>query len=115
MRMETSLHHRMEQQLRLAPQIIQSIEILQLQALDLQDLVKQELMENEVLEEANGKLRTALTDLLADYDEERAAIDVTPDPGCQVCTDGCTPYRLETGPCHYHRAHRALETTGGVS
>lgn len=52
MRMEASLHHRMEQQLRLAPQIIQSIEILQLQALDLQDLVKQELMENEVLEES---------------------------------------------------------------
>jgi len=53
MKMEASLHHRMEQQLRLAPQIIQSIEILQLQALDLQDLVKQELMENEVLEESN--------------------------------------------------------------
>ncbi len=52
MKMEASLHHRMEQQLRLAPQIIQSIEILQLQALDLQELVKQELMENEVLEES---------------------------------------------------------------
>lgn len=58
MKMDTSLHQRLEQQLRLAPQIIQSIEILQLNSLDLLDLVKQELCENEVLEEVaeKGKL-----------------------------------------------------------
>ncbi len=58
MKMDTSLHQRLEQQLRLAPQIIQSIEILQLNSLDLLDLVKQELCENEVLEEVSesGKL-----------------------------------------------------------
>jgi RNA polymerase sigma-54 factor len=49
MRLETSLQQRLEQ--RLAPQIIQSIEILQLAAIDLQELIKQELSENEVLEE----------------------------------------------------------------
>jgi RNA polymerase sigma-54 factor len=45
-----SLQQRLSQQLRLAPQIIQSIEILQLQAMDLKELVENELQENELLE-----------------------------------------------------------------
>lgn len=51
MKLELSVGQRMEQ--RLAPQIIQSIEILQLPALDLQELVEQELAENEALEQAS--------------------------------------------------------------
>ena len=52
MRLELSMKARLEQQLqlRLAPQIIQSIEILQLPAQDLLELIEQELLENEVLE-----------------------------------------------------------------
>lgn len=50
MKMETILRQRLEQKLKLAPQIIQSIEILQLPALDLQDLIAHELEENPVLE-----------------------------------------------------------------
>lgn len=57
MRMEVSLQVRLEQKLRLAPQIIQSIEILQLAALELQDLVKQELEENPTLEEDLGTVQ----------------------------------------------------------
>jgi len=49
MKLELSVSQRMEQ--RLAPQIIQSIEILQLPALDLQELIQKELAENEFLEE----------------------------------------------------------------
>lgn len=55
MRMETSLHQRLEQKLKLAPQIIQSIEILQLPAIDLQDLIKQEMLENPTLEVEEGE------------------------------------------------------------
>ena len=54
MRMEISLQARLEQKLRLAPQIIQSIEILQLPALELQDMVKEALEENPTLEEDQG-------------------------------------------------------------
>jgi len=50
MKMEVILRQRLEQKLKLAPQIIQSIEILQLPALDLQDLIARELEENPVLE-----------------------------------------------------------------
>lgn len=50
MKMEVILRQRLEQKLKLAPQIIQSIEILQLPALDLQDLITRELEENPVLE-----------------------------------------------------------------
>jgi len=51
MKLELSMSQRLEQ--RLAPQIIQSIEILQLSTLDLQELIKKELAENEALEEVS--------------------------------------------------------------
>ena len=50
MRMELGLQMSQRLELRLAPQIIQSIEILQLPTLELQQRIKQELMENPVLE-----------------------------------------------------------------
>jgi RNA polymerase sigma-54 factor len=50
MRLDLGLNLRLSQQLRLAPQIIQSIEILQLPAMDLKELVENELQENEALE-----------------------------------------------------------------
>jgi len=50
MRLDVSLQQRLSQQLRLAPQIIQSIEILQLPAMDLKELIENELQENEILE-----------------------------------------------------------------
>jgi RNA polymerase sigma-54 factor len=50
MRLEVSLAQKLSLQLKLAPQIIQSIEILQLPALSLQELVETALSENEALE-----------------------------------------------------------------
>ncbi|MBM4035331.1 MAG: RNA polymerase factor sigma-54 [Planctomycetes bacterium] len=53
MRMEALLQQRPELRMKLAPQIIQSIEILQLPILELQQRLKQELLENPVLEMAD--------------------------------------------------------------
>ncbi|MEE8104845.1 MAG: hypothetical protein V3T86_04845, partial [Planctomycetota bacterium] len=50
MRLELGLSQKLSLQLKLAPQIIQSIEILQLPALSLQELVEAALDENEALE-----------------------------------------------------------------
>lgn len=50
MRLELGLNLKLKQEMRLAPQIIQSIEILQLPALDLRELIENELQENEALE-----------------------------------------------------------------
>jgi len=50
MRLQISLTQKLGLQLKLAPQIIQSIEILQLPALSLQELVEAALDENEALE-----------------------------------------------------------------
>jgi len=50
MRLEISLQQKLQLQLKLAPQIIQSIEILQLPAIDLLEMIDQELIENETLE-----------------------------------------------------------------
>ncbi|MHC4137449.1 MAG: RNA polymerase factor sigma-54, partial [Planctomycetota bacterium] len=53
MRLEISLAQKLSLQLKLAPQIIQSIEILQLPALSLQELIETALGENEALERAD--------------------------------------------------------------
>ena len=50
MRFEISLTQKLSLQLKLAPQIIQSIEILQLPALKLQEMIEAALDENEALE-----------------------------------------------------------------
>ncbi len=50
MRLEASLQARQEMRLKLAPQIIQSIEILQLPLLELRNRIDQELLENPLLE-----------------------------------------------------------------
>ncbi len=50
MRLEASLQARQEMRLKLAPQIIQSIEILQLSLMELQGRIDQELLENPLLE-----------------------------------------------------------------
>ncbi|MBI3098696.1 MAG: RNA polymerase factor sigma-54 [Planctomycetes bacterium] len=50
MEMHLTQHMRLEQKMKLAPQIIQSIEILQLQIQDLQAVIDQELLENPTIE-----------------------------------------------------------------
>ncbi|MBL7223236.1 MAG: RNA polymerase sigma-54 factor, partial [Candidatus Brocadiae bacterium] len=50
MRMDVFLQQRPELRMKLAPQIIQSIEILQLPTLELQQRLKAELLENPVIE-----------------------------------------------------------------
>ena len=50
MRMEQTFGLRMEQKMKLAPQIIQSIEILQLPLLALEERLQTEMIENPVLE-----------------------------------------------------------------
>ena len=64
MRMEAVLQQRLELRMKLAPQIIQSIEILQLPTLELQQRLKQELLENPVLE---------MQDLVDEDEEQEAA------------------------------------------
>jgi RNA polymerase sigma-54 factor len=49
MRLDTSQHMRTEMRLRMAPRMIQSMEILQLAALALQERIDQELIENPLL------------------------------------------------------------------
>lgn len=51
MRMQTSLMPQLQQKMKLSPQIIQSIEILQLPLLSLVEHIQQELVDNPVLEE----------------------------------------------------------------
>src|ERR1051325_613762 len=50
MRLDTSQHMRMEQRMKLAPRMIQSMEILQLPLMALEERIEQELAANPVLE-----------------------------------------------------------------
>ena len=55
MQMGMSLYQKQQMTMRLAPQIIQSIEILQLPTLELQERLNQEMLENPVLEQLEQK------------------------------------------------------------
>jgi RNA polymerase sigma-54 factor len=73
MRLEASLQVRQEMRLKLAPQIIQSIEILQLPLLELRDRIDQELLENPMLEIAATEAEPDAS--LTDEEEEAAQTD----------------------------------------
>ena len=73
MRIDTILSPQLRQQMKLAPQVIQSIEILQLPMLALVEHVQQELMENPVLEElADNEKDEQKTDEQKTLDDELA-------------------------------------------
>ena len=70
MKMEMGFGLRQEQQMRLAPQIIQSIEILQLPLLALEERLQTEMIENPVLE---------MSDKVADPDVPQEEPEPLPD------------------------------------
>ena len=74
MRLDTSQQMRTEMRLRMAPRMIQSMEILQLPIMALQERIEQELGENPVLEDA-GKTSTTEVD-----GEEMPATATEPEP-----------------------------------
>src|ERR1700744_1950805 len=54
MRLDASQHMRMEQRMKLAPRMIQSMEILQLPLMALEERIEQELQANPVLERSES-------------------------------------------------------------
>ena len=104
MRMEALLQQRPELRMKLAPQIIQSIEILQLPTLELQQRLKQELLENPVLEmaelvdeeeetaiEAEGAPHEERTDSDEEFEKMRQMEEVWRDYSSQTRTRRADP------------------------
>jgi RNA polymerase sigma-54 factor len=80
MRLDTTIHQRLEQTMRLAPRMIQSMEILQLPIMALQERIQQELQENPVLELKDSSDEPAAEDGDA-TEAETPASDDNRDPG----------------------------------
>ncbi len=78
MRLDTSQHQRMDMRLRMAPRMIQSMEILQLPMMALQERIDQELIENPILVD----LREPSTPSEAEAEAEAPAtpVEETPTP-----------------------------------
>jgi len=71
MQMNLSLYQKLEMRMRLAPQIIQSIEILQLPTLELQQRINQEMLENPVLEQLENGAEPVETLEEPSHEDER--------------------------------------------
>src|ERR1700757_2361999 len=83
MRLDTTMHQRMDQRMILAPRMIQSMEILQLPIMALQERIQQELQENPVLEVRENSEDAEGTEA------EPAAAEESPDPGAaELVLDG---------------------------
>lgn len=95
MRFETSPHLRMSQQQRLAPRLIQAMEILQLPSQELRERIEQSLQENPALElNEGGDERTQAEDAAAlDASENEAEEARTGDPSerpLKIAEDGAS-------------------------
>ncbi|MBN2489319.1 MAG: RNA polymerase factor sigma-54 [Planctomycetes bacterium] len=115
MRLELSMKARLEQQLRLAPQIIQSIEILQLPTQDLLELIEQELAENELLERqdlADPETAPEEPDGAAATSEEDTRLQETLDrlESLEDWSDDFAP-RRRAGADEKDRKYEALQNT----
>src|SRR3954469_8696587 len=76
MRLDTSQHQRMDMRLRMAPRMIQSMEILQLPLMALQERIDQELIENPILVD----LRESTTPGEADAEAAPTPAEEAPTP-----------------------------------
>ncbi|HVJ81327.1 MAG TPA: RNA polymerase factor sigma-54 [Planctomycetia bacterium] len=77
-RMDLSQSMRMRQEMRLAPRMIQSMEILQLPALALEERIREEVEQNPVLEMGASVAEIASTDLEARFRETPEATPAQP-------------------------------------
>lgn len=84
MRLDTSQQMRTDMRLRMAPRMIQSMEILQLPLMALQERIDQELSENPVLVD----LRESPATPEADAEEAPAAPEPAEEPGYEGMDDG---------------------------
>jgi RNA polymerase sigma-54 factor len=71
MQLNFSQHMKMSQQMKLAPRMIQSMEILQLPVLALNERIEQELSENVVLEMADASAEAPETELAANSEQAK--------------------------------------------
>ena len=78
MRLDTSQHQRMDMRLRMAPRMIQSMEILQLPLMALQERIDQELIENPILVDLRES--TPPTEAEAEAEAPSTTIDEPPTP-----------------------------------
>ena len=83
MRLDTSQQMRTEMRLRMAPRMIQSMEILQLPIMALQERIEQELGENPVLEDA-GKTSSTEVDGDESACRRRPSQSRTPSPTSSI-------------------------------
>lgn len=72
MQLNLSQSMKMSQQMKLAPRMIQSMEILQLPIMELQDRIDQELIENPCLEDTEGDPFAPIVETVADDAREEA-------------------------------------------
>ena len=82
MQLNMNVSQRMEQTMRLAPRMIQSMEILQLPIMALEERIRQELDENPALE-----LKEPTLEELQANEEAPAAEEKTPDPDGELVID----------------------------
>src|SRR6185437_6947431 len=76
MRLDTSQHMRMEQRMKLAPRMIQSMEILQLPLMALEERIEQELAANPVLERRESDFEQPDLTTVAGMPKEAAPAEV---------------------------------------
>ncbi len=87
MRLDTSQHQRMDMRMRMAPRMIQSMEILQLPLMALQERIDQELIENPILVDLRESAPTPEADADADAEAPAPAETAAAEPEFEGADD----------------------------
>ena len=99
-RMEAHLSQRLEQRMKLSPQMVQNLQMLQMPVLELRDLIVQELQENPALElrEDVEEPDVARDENSSDSDESNVQMEILetldPNTGYPYETRSAGPLRL---------------------
>ncbi len=94
MRLDTNQHMRLDQRMKLAPRMIQSMEILQLPALALEERIDQELASNPVLERQDNVTSTVGENSIGALPTSTASTVDTPTPA-EADSDGLSRFLEE--------------------
>jgi RNA polymerase sigma-54 factor len=97
MKMGIGLDLRQQLEMRLTPQLILQMQLLQVSALDLEQMVREEMEKNPALEESDGSPGTQEAEVIASISEPSSEV-ITPLPAANAPAPDANETRIETRP-----------------
>jgi RNA polymerase sigma-54 factor len=111
MRMGIGLDLKQQLEMRLTPQLILQMQLLQVSALDLEQMVREEMEKNPALEESDGSPGTQEAEVIASISEPSSEV-ITPLPAANAPAPDANETRIETRPGEEYTINELMPDDG---